>query len=124
MICKLYLVHNFTTYPTISKILAIIHRTIWWAVYLDLRRVLACRLSDQPNWGRISNTKPRRKPLKNPPMCAKLSTCGRIPTAKLIAMITTRVNRAAAYQNKEMRNDEVTKYFKFHKSTPTKLRQN
>lgn len=36
----------------------------------------------------------------NPPICAKLSTWGRIPTAKLIAIMTKRVKRAAAYKHK------------------------
>lgn len=32
-------------------------------------------------------------------MCAKLSTCGRIPTAKFIAMMKISVNNAAACTN-------------------------
>jgi hypothetical protein len=35
-------------------------------------------------------------------MCAKLSTCGRIPTAKLMAMMTMRVRRAAIYKKKKV----------------------
>lgn len=48
-----------------------------------------------PNCGRIKNTKPRRKPDKNPPIWAKLSTCGRIPTARLTTIIITSVVKAA-----------------------------
>lgn len=51
-----------------------------------------------PNCGRIRNTKPRKKPERNPPIWAKLSTCGSIPTAKLIAMMITRVTNAANWK--------------------------
>lgn len=53
-----------------------------------------------PNWGRIRNTNPRRNPEINPPIWAKLSTCGRIPTPKLITMMSTRVNIAASWKHK------------------------
>lgn len=54
-----------------------------------------CLLLTHLNWGRIKKINPRRKPEKNPPIWAKLSTCGRIPTAKLITTMTIRVNKAA-----------------------------
>lgn len=41
-------------------------------------------------------------------MCAKLSTCGSIPTAKLITMMTTSVNNAAAYESKLIHEIYVT----------------
>jgi hypothetical protein len=47
------------------------------------------------NWGRIKNTKPRKNPERNPPIWAKLSTCGRSPTARFTAMMQRRVNSAA-----------------------------
>jgi len=66
---------------------------------LDITWLAGGRLlrSIQPNCGRTNKTKPRRNPVKNPPICAKLSTWGKIPTAKLITMISRRVSRAAAY---------------------------
>ena len=44
--------------------------------------------------------KPRRNPDRNPPMCAKLSTCGKIPIARLMATMTKSVSNAAAYGSK------------------------
>lgn len=60
-----------------------------------------------PKWGQINNTNPRRKPERNPPIWAKLSTCGRIPTAKFITMIKIRVIRAANCTIKKKENKLV-----------------
>jgi hypothetical protein len=51
--------------------------------------------------------KPRRKPVRNPPICAKLSTCGNIPIARLMTIINRSVTKAATYkiQKNGVRNE-------------------
>lgn len=92
------------TYPAMNKIKARTHKTHWYAIYFDLASLPGGRLwrADQPNWGRINKMNPRRKPVRNPPMCAKLSTCGSIPSAKLIAIMVKRVNRATACKSNQV----------------------
>lgn len=87
-------------YPTTKSIRERTQRTYWYILCLGLTEVAinpggVFLWLTHPNWGRIKNTNPRRKPDKNPPICAKLSTCGRIPIAKLMTMMKTRVNNAA-----------------------------
>ena len=64
-------------------------------MYLDLRWTPAWRrcCSNHPNWGRSSKINPRRNPERNPPICAKLSTCGNIPMARLMTIINRSVNK-------------------------------
>lgn len=70
----------------------------WYILNLGLSAAAGVYLwLTHPNWGRIKNTNPRRKPERNPPIWAKLSTCGRIPTAKLSTMMTRRVSNAATW---------------------------
>jgi hypothetical protein len=54
-----------------------------------------------------------------PPMWAKLSTCGRIPTAKLMAMMTTSVSRAAIYKNESCKLFESSFFLKKNKIEAT-----
>lgn len=87
------------TYPTSNRIREIIHSTYWYFLCLVTEVALwpeeAYFWLIHMNCGRIKNTNPRRKPETNPPIWAKLSTCGRTPTAKFITIMTMRVSNAA-----------------------------
>lgn len=88
---------------TTTRIRETIQSPRWYILNFDLTGIVefgAYLWLIQPNCGRIRSTKPRRKPAMNPPRWAKLSTFGRIPTARLIAIMTTRVIRAAAWRYK------------------------
>lgn len=87
---------DFRAYPTIKRTREITHNMHWYILNLGLFEAVGAYLwLTHPNCGRIRNTNPRRKPEKNPPIWAKLSTCGRIPTAKFTTTMITRVNNAA-----------------------------
>lgn len=60
-------------YPTITRMREITHSTHWYVLNLDLTGAElyagdAYLWLTHPNWGRIRNTNPRRKPVKNPPI--------------------------------------------------------
>lgn len=99
---------EWIAYPAIRSISEMIHNTHWYILNLcstaeeEFVREVYLWLT-HPNCGRMRNTNPRRNPETNPPIWAKLSTWGRIPTAKLITMMTNRVTRAATWRGNETR---------------------
>lgn len=93
-------IKDWGSYPAISRIKEMTQNTYWYGLCLDFTQFImypggAFFWLIHPNWGRTRSTNPRRKPERNPPIWAKLSTFGRIPTAKFIQMMTMRVSNAA-----------------------------
>lgn len=99
-------------HPAISRTRETSHNTYWCVLYLDFTAALPGRFlpSSHPYRGRGNKTKPRKNPVRNPPMWAKLSTCGRIPIARLIAMMTKRVSKAAAYKTTSSKGVSMKNY--------------
>lgn len=91
---------NFGTYTAISSTKETTHRTYWYILCLGSIELVVSPLGKflwliHPYWGRNKITKPARKPVINPPIWAKLSICGSMPSAKFDKMTVTRINKAA-----------------------------
>lgn len=95
------------TYPTISRISDNNPSIYWYTLCLDLTTEFTAYPGGMflrfthPNWGHIRNTNPRTNPDINPPMWAKLSTCGSNPKAKLMTIMNSSVTNAANYKKKK-----------------------
>lgn len=100
-----YSVPIYNTHPVIKIIIEPTQSMRWYILNLGVaevdiepRGVYFCVI--HLNWGRIKNTNPRKNPERNPPIWAKLSTCGRTPTAKFTATMRKRLTNAATWKYK------------------------